>query len=126
MTVPYVHQYVECDSVYYEAKLTAFTADHHSSPSYQDILKDEQFSGCGDLYPYAALYYAKEGILTSLKNAPTDHANTVHPLKRGEFIRKIKTINNEWIYASLRDSGIPTLHPNISGYIKLKEVSPVN
>lgn len=124
--VPHVRRYEECGSVYYEAKLTTFTADHHSSLSDKDTLKDEQFAGCGDRYPYVASYSVKEGISTALKSAPADNASTVYALKEDEIITKIKTVNSEWIYASLYSQDIPISYPEIRGYIRLKDLHPAN
>lgn len=124
--VPYVRKYVECDAIYYEAKLAAFVADHHSKLSSQDILNDERFAGCSEIFPYIANYYPKESISTGLKNSPDDHASTLYTLKEYELITKIKTINNEWIYASLYNKEQPALYTETKGYIRLKDLTPLN
>lgn len=124
--VPHVHRYVECGSVYYEAKLTSFTADHHSKLSDQDTLKDEQSAGCGDLYPYVAAYTLKDGVTASLKDRPNDDAGNVYVFKETKWLRKIKTINDEWIYAALYNYNDPFNSSEIKGYIKLKDLDPVD
>ena len=124
--VPRVRRYVECDSLYYEARLISFTADHHSPISDQDTLKDEEFAGCGDRHPYMASYAVKEGVSTALKSAPNEGGRIVHSLGEGELITRIKSIDSEWIYASLYSNDIPIRYPETKGYIRLKDLTPVD
>lgn len=124
LTVKQIKHYIECDTDNYIADFVSFTP---APPKTNE--KTDDNTGCvyGGSFPYLTSYILKSDKKSGqMKAEPNDNAKTNYTFTRNESIVKIKTINKEWMYASVRDPTKADLLSDRRGYIKFSDVEPLN
>ncbi|WP_156322218.1 hypothetical protein [Winslowiella iniecta] len=123
LTVKDLRTYVECDHKYHDAQSVNFTPKWHKVINIDEL---ESTAGC-ERYPYIMTYTVRPGnSLRHFKLAPSEQAENGEVIPVNTPISKIKTINENWIYAANYDAHSPGLAGRIRGYINKKDIVPIN
>ena len=123
LTVRDLTAYVECDHKYHHAQFVNFTPQRHKVINVAEL---ESAAGC-ERYPYIMTYTVRPGnSLRHFKLAPSELAEDGEVIPVNTPISKIKTINENWIYAANYDAHSPGLAGRVRGYINKKDIIPVN
>ena len=124
LTINQIKHYIECDTDHYIASFVSFKPVYAAS----DATSEEKATSCNrGGFPYLTFYTLKADVKAGqLKSEPSETAKNSYTLCQQESIIKIETINDEWMYAAVYDSDAKNLMSSRKGYIKIKDLTPLN
>jgi hypothetical protein len=112
--------HTECDAKTFQAKLIKFKAA-------KENFEIDESNGACERSPYLITYQLKDGVSkVEVFNNPNNSAEQVGVIDNQHTLVKVRSVNSEWFYMAKYDESKKDLMGLPKGYVRVRDITPVN